>query len=396
MAKPLDGIRVFDITLVGVGPWAGKLLAYLGADVIHVEAPGRVGEAGGTEAALNSAGIIYANANNNKRSVMLDLKDTKDRDAAYRLLQTCDVFLENMRPGATERLGLDYETVSEINPGIVYLSASGYGQTGHMVERPAGDTTIQAFGGWTGITGYEGDEAEFLRVYIHLDYNTSQYITQAILMGLYARSRTGRGQKIDVAMLASAMSLQSTRIAEFLATGKTPPRLGSAAGTTAPHEAFRCEDLRYLAVGVVQEPQWPAFCEAVGRPDLAQDARFTTNELRVEHREELSALLTEVFASRPLRWWEIQLTTAGVPNSRFLYWDDLRHHPQVIENDAMSVVEHPHYGTIYQDGVPWQFSKADRLDLVPSPQMGEHTEELLRELGVGERAGKAVATPAGD
>ena len=162
MAKPLDGIRVFDITLVGVGPWAGKLLAYLGADVIHVEAPGRVGELGGTEAALNSAGIIYANANNNKRSVMLDLKNAKDRDAAYRLLQTCDVFLENMRPGAMERLGLDYETISEINPGIVYLSASGYGQTGHMVERPAGDTTIQAFGGWTGITGYEGDEAEFL------------------------------------------------------------------------------------------------------------------------------------------------------------------------------------------------------------------------------------------
>ena len=384
MAKPLDGIRVFDITLAGVGPWAGKLLAYLGADVIHIEAPGRVGAPGSQEAALSSAGIIYVAANNNKRSITLDLKDKTDREAAYRLLRTCDVFLENMRPGAMERLGLGYEAVSEINPGIVYLSASGYGQSGPMVGAPGADPQLQAFGGWTSVTGYEGEGPEFFRVFIHLDYNTSQYITQGILMGLYARSRTGRGQKIDVAMLAAAMSLQSTRLAEFFATGTTPPRLGSAASTTAPHEAFRCEDLRYLAVGVVQESQWPAFCEAIGQPALADDERFSTNARRVEHRAELSALLTELFASRPLRWWEIQLTSAGVPNERFHSWDELRYHPQVLANEAMSVVDHPRHGHIYQDGVPWHFSKASPLDQMASPQMGEHTEEVLRELRVGE------------
>ena len=395
MARPLDGIRVFDITLAGVGPWAGKLLAYLGAEVIHVEAPGRVGELGSEAAALSSAGIIYVSANNNKRSVMLDLKDKADREAAYRLLGTCDVFLENMRPGAMERLGLGYEAVSEINPGIVYLSASGYGQTGPMVGSPGADPQLQAFGGWTSITGYEDEEPEFFRVFIHLDYNTSQYITQAILMGLYARSRTGRGQKIEVAMLAAAMSLQSTRFAEFFVTGKTPPRLGSAASTTAPHEAFRCEDLQYLAVGVVQESEWPAFCDAIDRSELEQDERFATNALRVEHRAELSALLAVVFASRPLRWWEIQLTNAGVPNGRFHTWSDLRHDPQVLANHSMSVVEHPRHGTIYQDGVPWHFSKASELDLLPSPQMGEYTEELLRKLRVGGGAVES-AVPAGD
>ncbi len=377
MAKPLDGIRVFDITLAGVGPWAAKLLGELGADVVHVEAPGRSMAVPPTFGGLS---ILYVTANNNKRSVTLDLKDPKHREAAYRLLRDCDVFLENMRPGVMSRLGLDYETVSEINPGIVYLSASGYGQSGHMVTRPGADPQLQAFGGWNSITGAEGGDAEFYRHFAHLDYNTSQYIVQGILMGLFHRTRTGKGQKVEVAMLAAAMSLQSSRIAEFFATGKTPPRMGSAASTTAPHEAFRCQDDRYLSVGVVREEQWPALCEAIGTPELATDPRFVTNAQRVEHRRELSESLAAVFATKALRWWEIQLTKGGVPNGRFLYWDDLRFHPQVLENSAMSVIEHPHFGTLYQEGAPWQFSKSDPIDLLPTPLPNEHTDELLNEL----------------
>ena len=390
MVKPLDGIRVFDITLAGVGPWSAKLLGELGADVIHVEAPARTGGDDPAANALANAQIIYVSANGNKRSVMLDLKDTKHREVAYRLLSTCDAFVENMRPGAVSRLGLDYETVSKINPRLVYLSASGYGQTGHMVPRPGADAQIQAMSGFTGVTGPEGGDHEFFRSYFHLDYTTSQYIAQAILMGLYARTRTGKGQKIEVAMLAAAMSLQGTRIAEFFATGKAP-RLGSADSTTSPHAAFRCEDQQYLAVGVVLEPQWPALCAAIARPELAQDPRFASNAKRVEHRKELSALFGEVFATRPLRWWEIQLTREGVPNGRFMRWDELRFHPQVIENGSMSVIEHPQFGTLYQDGVPWQFSKADRLELRPAPALDTHTEELMRELGFGERAAEPAA-----
>ena len=199
MGKPLDGIRVFDITLAGVGPWSTKLLGELGADVIRVDAPGRVGDE-----ALGNAQIIYLAANNNKRSVMLDLKDAKHREAVYRLLPTCDVFVENMRPGAISRLGLDYETVSKINPRMVYLSASGFGQTGPMVPRPGADAQVQAISGFTSVTGPEGGELEFFRSFFHLDYTTSQYIAQAILMALYARTRTGKGQKVEVAMLAAA------------------------------------------------------------------------------------------------------------------------------------------------------------------------------------------------
>lgn len=390
MAKPLDGIRVFDITLAGVGPWSTKLLGELGADVIHVEAPDR-----GAASFLQNPGILYVTANNNKRSALIDMKDTTQRGAVYRLLSNCDVFVENMRPGVMSRLGLDYETISRINPRIVYLSASGYGQTGHMVPRPGADPQLQAFSGWTSITGPEDGEPEFFRVFIHLDYNTSQYILQAILMALYARGRTGKGQKIEVAMLAAAMSLQSTRIAEFFATGHTPPRLGTAASTTAPHEAFRCEDQRYFAVGVVQESQWPGFCDAIERPELASDPRFATNKLRVTHRKELSTLLAAVFVTRPLRWWEIQMTRTGVPNGRFLYWDDLRFHPQVLENGALSVVEHPNFGTLYQDGAPWQFSKSDRIELTPTPLPDQYTAELLREFGSRQPAVEP-AVPSGE
>ena len=393
MAKPLSGVRVFDITLIGVGPWAGKLLGELGADVVHIETPGRPQRMPPT---FNGVSIIHVTTNNNKRTAALDLKDTKHREAAYRLLRESDVFLENMRPGVMPRLGLDYETVSEINPQIVYLSASGYGQTGHMVPLRAADFQIQTISGWTSITGQEGGDLEFFRHFAHLDFNTSQCIVQAILMGLFARSRTGKGQKIEVAMLAAAMSLQSSRFAEFFATGETPPRLGSAASTTAPHEAFRCQDQRYLSVGVVQEEQWPALCEAIDRPDLAEDPRFDSNRKRVEQRGELAAMLGEVFATKALRWWEIRLTQAGVPNGRFLFWDDLRHHPQVLENGAMQLTESGHYGPLYHEGAPWQFSKSDYIDVRPAPLPDEHTEELLREYGVDARVDEPVATPAGD
>ncbi|MEX2446664.1 MAG: CoA transferase [Dehalococcoidia bacterium] len=394
MAKPLDGIRVFDLTLAGVGPWAGKLLGELGADVIHVESP--QGRPFGVPPMYGGVSILYVTANTNKRCVVLDLKDPKDRQAAYELLQSCDVFLENMRPGVVERLGLDYESVAKINPQLVYLSASGYGQTGPMVPRPGADPQLQAFSGWNSITGEEDGDLQFFRHFAHLDYNTSQYIVMSLLMALYARTRTGKGQKIEVAMLAAAMSLQSTRFAEFFATGKTPPRLGSATTSTAPHQAFLCQDQRYLTVGVVREEQWPALCSAIGRDDLAQDERFDTHRLRIEHRKALTAVLDEVFVTKPLRWWEINLTKAGVPHGRILSFHELRYHPQVVENDSMRLTPTDHWGPIYHEGAPWQFSKSDHIEWKSAPRIGEHTYEVLQELGLARQAPEPAPAHAGE
>ena len=378
MGKPLDGIRVFDLTLAGVGPWSAKQLGELGADVIHVEAPGRAQMA--VPPLFDGLSVLYITANYNKRSIMLDLKDTRAREAAYRLLRSCDVFVENMRPGVVSRLGLDYETVSGINPGIVYCSASGYGQTGHMVPKPGADPQIQAYSGWSSITGREGGDPEQFRHFAHLDFNTSQYIVQGVLMALLARARTGKGQKVEVAMLAASLALQSTRVGEFLATGEDPPRMGSATVTTVPHQAFLCQDQQYLSVGVVKEEQWSALCRALGMDELAGDARFSTNRQRVEQRAELVPLLEERFRTKPVRWWEIRLTAEGVPNGRVLSFDQLRYHPQVLENNLIELMDTEHWGPIYREGAPWQFSKADTIEVLPPPLPDEHTEQVLAEL----------------
>lgn len=390
MAKPLDGIRVFDITLAGVGPWSAKLLGELGADVIHVEAPGRSPMAippmfGGTS-------ILYVTANSNKRCIVLDLKEQKDRQAAYSLIRSCDVFVENMRPGVMERLGLDYESLSKVNPDLVYVSASGYGQTGHMVPRPGADPQLQAYSGWDMITGTEEGGPEFFRHFAHLDYNTSQYIVQAVLLALFARARGNGGQKIEVAMLAAAMSLQSSRISEFLATGEQPKRLGSGTTSSVPQQAFQCQDRRWLAVGVTDDAQWAPFCGAIGRADLAQDERFATNRLRIEHRDQLVPILEAHFATKPVRWWEMKLTEAGVPQGRFLSWNELRFHPQVVENAMMQHEDTPEWGHLYHEGVPWQFSKCDPITYRPAPAVGAHTEQVRAEIATIEAGAPADAT----
>lgn len=379
MPGPLTGYRVFDLTLAGVGPWAAKLLGEMGAEIIHIDAPGI--NLPDVPPTIRGIGLLKMIANYNKRGMILDLKNPSDRQIAYKLLEKSDVFLENMRPGAVSRLGLDYETVSQINPKIVYLDASGYGQTGPMVPVAGADPQIQAFSGWCSITGQPGRQGEFFRHFAHLDYNTSVYIVEALLMGLLHRERTGRGQKIEVAMTAAAMSLQTSRLAEFYATGKTPPSMGSATVTTVPHQAFLCQDQKYLTVGVVREEQWHRLCKAIGKDELASDARFATNSLRVQNREQLIPILEEVFKSKPIRWWEIKLTAAKVPNGRVLSFEELRWHPQVRENDLMVEMKTPRWGTFLTEGMPWRFSETPG-SMRPGFMPGEHTQEVIKEMGL--------------
>ena len=266
MGKPLDGIRVFDLTLAGVGPWSAKQLGELGADVIHVEAPGRAQMA--VPPLFDGLSVLYITANYNKRSIMLDLKDKRGREAAYRLLRSCDVFVENMRPGVVSRLGLDYETVSGINPGIVYCSASGYGQTGHMVPKPGADPQIQ------GVLGLEqhhrprgrrSGAVPALRPprLQHQPVHRAGGPDGLVLSRTHGRGPEDRGG--DARRIARPAEHPRGRVPR---DRRGPPRMGSATVTTAPHQAFLCQDKQYLSVGVVKEPQWPALCRAPrpGRP----------------------------------------------------------------------------------------------------------------------------------
>ena len=225
MRGPLEGIRVFDLTLIMVGPWTTMNLGALGADVIHVERPdaARISFGGGIPPYINGTSIGHITWNMNKRQTFFDLKAAFDNEMARKLIATCDVFVDNMRPGVADRLGLSYEALSEINPGIVYCTICGWGTTGPLSDRTAADPQIQAFTGFAGNSGKEGGRAEVYRHFTQMDASTGNYATMTILMALLQRERTGKGQRIDLNMVRAGTAVQATKIGEYLATGEQPP-----------------------------------------------------------------------------------------------------------------------------------------------------------------------------
>jgi crotonobetainyl-CoA:carnitine CoA-transferase CaiB-like acyl-CoA transferase len=377
----LEGIRVFDLTIAAVGPWASKLLGELGAEVIKVEAPeGELSHV--IPPPIKGTAVLYISANFNKRNIVLDLKNEGDRAIALKLIEKSDIFVQNMRPGAVERLGLGFDVVSKINPRLVYVAASAYGRVGPMAKEAGIDPNLQAFSGWCSITGQSGGEGEMFRHLAHLDITTSTMIVEAILQALVARERTGKGQKIEIEMLAGALSLQTSRLAEYFATNEQPRPLGSTVTTTVPHQAFLCEDQQYIAVGVVSEDQWPRFCRALKLDELCHDPRFITNPQRVRNRAELIPLVGARFRTKPAAWWAIRLTKEQVPNSRIMDFEGLRYHPQVRQNQQIVELQTPHWGTLNVDGLPWKFEKTPAGPIRPGGLKGEHTDEVLQELGL--------------
>jgi crotonobetainyl-CoA:carnitine CoA-transferase CaiB-like acyl-CoA transferase len=384
MPQPLDGIRVFDLTVAAVGPWATKLLGAMGADVIKVEAAGGDQLSHAVPPRIKGNSVLYISANHNKRMIELDLKQEADRAIALRILEHSDVFVNNMRPGAVERLGLAYDTVANVNPRIIYVLASAYGRSGPMAAEAGVDPTVQAFCGWCSITGPEQGRGEMFRHLAHIDLTTATTITQAVLEALIARERTGQGQQIEIEMLTAAMALQTTRLAEYFATGKQPEPLGSASATTAPHEAFECEDKLFVAIGVERDEQWPAFCRAMKLPELIADQRFASNPLRVNNRAALLEILRPRFKSRPAAWWMIRLTQERVPNGRVMAFNELRYHPQVRENEHIVEIDTPHWGRLSVDGLPWKFGRTPAGPIRAGGKPGEHTAQVLAELGISD------------
>lgn len=354
MGGPLQGIRVVDFAHWAVGPFCGLLLGALGATVVKVDPPEGDGLAT-VPPTQRGAGTPYLAVNLYKDNLRLDLKSPEGLDRALELIREADVFIENMSPGTIERLGLGYERVREVNPRIIYASATPYGRTGPLARNAGIDCLIQAFSGFARINGTPERGGEMLRFEGHLDLNTGLLLACAILEALLQRERDGQGRRVDITMLGASLKLQATRIAEFFATGRQPPLRGSADAVTAPHEAFRCQDGRWVFVGVTSEAQWVRLCRALDRPDLAQDPRFATNPDRVRRREELSRLLAEVFASRPFRWWETRLEEQRVPFAPVLDFPALVEHREL--GAYLAEVEHPLRGRFYAAPPPLRYSR---------------------------------------
>lgn len=378
MGPPLAGLRVFDMTIAGAGPRAGRMLAELGAEVIKVEDPGEGDVMLGRPPTQHGMSVGYTHFNRGKLSVFLDLRKADDLGRARALIRECDIFLNNMRPGVAERLGVGYEDVALVNPRIIYGYLSAWGRRGPMASWPGADPVVQFFSGWCSIQGEEGTDGEFGRYVGHIDDAGAAFLVGGVLQALIQRERTGRGQRVDVSLLKASLVTQITRISEHLA-GSTPKPMGSACATSAPHEAIRCGDGKYLAVGVLHDEHWRALCSALGADRLATDPRFATNEDRVRERPALTGIVQGLFQRWPSNWIQILLERARVPHGRFYDWESIRYHVQVIENRYITRVDVPHQGRLYLVDPPWRLSGSDAPTLrVPRP--GADTADVMSRL----------------
>ena len=374
MSGPLEGVNMVDFGQAGVGPWACTLLGMLGANVLKVERPeGDVSH--GQPPLKNGLTVSYTDWNMAKKGSIFDLKDPGGRKTMEPLVREADVVCENLRPGVMDRLGFGYEGCRSLNPAIVYGASPAWGLDGPMASWPGVDADVQCVSGFTSMTGDEGGKPEMARHLYHLDLNASCVLAGSIILGLLQRDRTGESQHVVSTHLGSSMAHLGTRIAEYTLAGETPGPLGSASAVTAPHQAFLCEDRRWLSVGVETDEQWRALCGAIDRPDLLERPGFKTNRDRVANRAELATELEKVFAGRYFRWWYVQLTKHGVPAGPLYDFQDLLANQHVIENEFIPEMDIPHQGKLHVGGIPWEFSETPAT-LYRAPAPGEHTEEV--------------------
>ncbi|MDT7882092.1 MAG: CaiB/BaiF CoA-transferase family protein [Thermoproteus sp.] len=378
--KPLAGIRVVDMTSAMAGPFATMLLADLGAEVVKVEPPeGDQSRDWGPPFYGEKYSSYFASINRGKKSVVVNLKSEGGRRVLYRLVERADVFLESFRPGTAAKLGVDYAALRGVNPRLIYCSISGFGQYGRYRDRPGYDLIALAMSGLMDLTGEpEGPPVKFAVPIA--DIVTGMFCAVAVLAALRSRDRGGGGAYIDMALLDSALAISTHQSAAYLASGRVPRRLGSAHPSIAPYQAFRAGDGRYFIVAVGTEKLWRDFCRAIGREDLADDPRFSANDRRAVNREALAAELERTFSQRPAQHWVDVLLGAGIPAAPIynmaeaLGDGNTRERGMLLELSTalgpVRVVGSP----IKVDGEP-----VDALD--PPPLLGQHTVEVLRELG---------------
>ncbi len=378
-APPLEGLTVLDLSTQLSGPYCSMILSDLGANVIKVERPGRGDDARAFPPFVNGESAPFMTFNRNKRSLSLDLKQAAGREICLRLAARADVFLENFRPGAAERLGLGYAHVSATNPRIIYCSISGFGQTGPYRERGGFDLIAQGMSGLMSITGEE--DGSPLRVPIPLtDIGAGMFGAIGILAALAAREKSGKGQWVDTSLLETPIAWSVYEAASYFAAGEVPPRLGAGHRASAPYQPFRTKD-GWLNLGAAGQQFWPKICAVLDLTDLIKDPRFATNAERVKHRKALAALLQQRFDRETTAHWLSRLEAAGVPAGPILTYDQVFADPQVRHREMAVELEHPVAGRTRVLGVPIKFSGSSAGIRRPAPTLGQHTSEILKTLG---------------
>jgi formyl-CoA transferase len=374
---PLRGIRVLDLSRVLAGPFCSMILSDLGAEVIKVEMPGEGDDTRTYPPFIGGLSSYFMSVNRGKKSVTLDLKKAEAREAIYRLAERSDIFLENFRPGVTARLGVDYENIRKVNPGIIYCSISSFGQTGPYASWPGYDIIIQGMGGLMGITGEPGRPPVRVGIAIS-DIGAGMWAAIAILAALRVREKTGVGQYIDISLLDGVVSWMTYAAGIYFATGRPPERMGSAHPSMVPYQAFEAGDGKYLLIAAGNDRLWATLCEGMGLKELAEDPRFSTMDRRVENRGELIPILEGEFRKRPRDEWLERLRRLGFPCGPVYTLDEVFRDPHVLSRGMLIEMEHPELGVIKQIGPPMKFSETPCTVGSPPPRLGEHTEEVLR------------------
>jgi crotonobetainyl-CoA:carnitine CoA-transferase CaiB-like acyl-CoA transferase len=386
---PLSGVRVIDASRVLAGPYLAMLLGDMGADVIKIEKPdgGDQTRAWGPPFVGDGdqrVSAYYVSANRNKRSVALDLKQPAAREAFDRLLGTADILVENFLPREWRRLGFRSGSFRRRHPRLVHCTVTSYGTTGPDADRPAYDVVLQAESGLMSLTGFGDGEPVRVGVAV-VDFLTALYGLSATLAALRERDRTGKGRKVEIAMIDAGTSFLSYAAQSWLADGRQPPPLGSRHPNLAPYQAFRAGD-GWFVVGAGSEDLWRRFCAAVERPDLEKDPRFATNAERVRNRGELDRLLADVFAAHPREHWERAMREHRVPGGPTAGVGEAV--TKARERGQVLPLPPGAYGALETVAAPFLFDGRRPAPGLPPPALGEHTEEVLREVFKGQKDSK--------
>ena len=386
MRTPLEGITVLDLTRVLSGPYCTMLLADMGARVIKIEQPGKGDDTRGWGPPfLNGESAYFLSVNRNKESVTIDFKHPEGRALLNRLVDRCDVLVENFRPGTLAKLGLDYASLSTRHPQLVYCSVSGFGQTGPRRQESGYDAVIQAEGGLMSITGAADGPPFRLGVAI-ADIVSGMFAAYGISLALLSRERSGRGQEVDIAMLDAVSALLTYQAGAYFASGHVPRRLGNRHPSIVPYETFAASDGDFvLAVG--NDDLWKTFCEVA---DLDFGDRFATNRHRVMGYDTLRPLIASRLETQTRQYWIDRLTAAGVPCGSVRDIGELFGDPQLRARDMVASVQHETIGSMEVLGVPVKLSATPGSVRTPPPRLGEHTAAVLaHDLGLG---ADAIAT----
>lgn len=375
----LSGIRVLDFSRAMTGPFGTMLLGDMGAEIVKVESPSGDDTRNWAPPEVNGISSYFLSTNRNKKSISMDLKNPEAGKIIEKLVPDFDIIVENFRPGTAERLGIDYESLRKYRNDIIYCSISGYGQTGPYREKPGLDLTVLASSGLMSVTGEPGRPPVKFGVPI-TDITGGMFAVIAILSALYHRSVSGEGQYIDTSMMDSSILTLTHQATSYFATGKNPEPLGSSHSSIAPYEVYGTSD-GYVAVAAGTEKLWRSLCTAMDSSGLVEDPRFRENRDRVVNRDHLNDILQPLFRSRTTEEVVKLLEREGIPVSKINRISDLETDEQVNARSMITETYHPVYGRMKSLGTPFKMSLTPGSIRNPPPLLGEHTVEILKDIG---------------